>query len=95
VVIVEDMLVKLPKLRYLDHDVRDTMKFPYLAEEVYLANIGEIVPLGKPIMEPAQWITGFYNSGIMNLLEIPHFKHGKNFGLYVKQLLAWVHDDIL
>jgi hypothetical protein len=84
VVTVEDMLVKVPKLRYLDQDVCDTMKFPYLAEEAYLANIGEIVPLGKPIMEPAQWIIGLYNSGVMNLMDISHFEHGKNFRLSVK-----------
>jgi hypothetical protein len=69
--------------------VRDATKFPDLAEEAYLENTGEIGPLGKPIMEPAQWITGLYNSRIMNLLDIPHFGHGKNVGLCIKQLLAW------
>jgi hypothetical protein len=78
VVTVDDMLGKVPKLRYSDHDVRDVTKFPDLAEETYLTNTGEIGPLGKPIMEPTQWITGLYNSGIMNLLDIPHFGHGKN-----------------
>jgi hypothetical protein len=46
-------------------------------------------------MEPAQWITAMYNSGIMNLLDIPHFGHGKNVGHCVKQFLAWVHGDNL
>jgi hypothetical protein len=82
---MEDMLKKVPKLRYSDHDVCDAKKFPDLAEEAYLVNTGEIGPLGKPIMEPTQWITGLYNSGIMNLLDIPHFGCGKNVGLYVKQ----------
>jgi hypothetical protein len=57
VITVDDMLGKVPKLRYADHDVRDVAKFPELAEETYLINTGEIGPLGKPIMEPAQWIT--------------------------------------
>ena len=36
-----------------------------------------------------------YNFGIMNLLDISHFGRGKNVGIYVKKLLAWVHGDIL
>jgi hypothetical protein len=43
----------------------------------------------------AQWVTSLYNSGVMNLLDIPHFGHGKNVGLCVKQLLARVHGGIL
>jgi hypothetical protein len=66
-----------------------------LAEETYLKNIREIGPLGKPIMELAQWITGLYNSDIMNLLDIQHFKHNKNVELYVKQLVTCVHRGIL
>jgi hypothetical protein len=84
VVTGDDMLEKVPKLRYSDHYVRDVTKFPDLAEETYFENIGEIGPLGKPIMDPAQWITGLYNSEIMNFLDITHFRGSKNVGLYVK-----------
>jgi hypothetical protein len=31
----------------------------------------------------------------MNLLDIPHFGHGKNVGLCVKQLVSRVHGGIL
>ena len=41
-VTIDDMLRKVPKLRYSDHDVRDVAKFPDLAEETYLKNIREI-----------------------------------------------------
>jgi hypothetical protein len=44
VVIVEDMLGKVEKIRYSDHDVRDVEKFPDLAEETYLVDTGEIDP---------------------------------------------------
>jgi hypothetical protein len=94
VVAVEDMLGKVEKLKYVDHDVTDTTKFPDLAQEIYLENKEEAGPSGKPILEPAQWITGLYNSGIMNLLEIPHFGCGKNVGHCVKQLLVRVHGGI-
>jgi hypothetical protein len=95
VVTMQDMLRKVPKLRYSDHDVRDVTKFLDLAEESYLENTREIGPLGKPITEPTQWITRLYNSGIMNLLDISHFGCGKNIGLCVKQILARVHGGIL
>jgi hypothetical protein len=55
----------------------------------------EQVHSGVPILEPKQWIVGLYNTGIMNLLEIPHFGRGKDVNNCVKQLLALVHGGIL
>jgi hypothetical protein len=52
-------------------------------------------PSGDPILELKQWIAGLYNTGIMNLLEIPHFGRGKYVNACVKQLLALVHGGIL
>jgi hypothetical protein len=31
----------------------------------------------------------------MNLLDIPHFEHSKNVGIFIKQFLAQVHGGIL
>jgi hypothetical protein len=89
------MLGKVPKLKYEDHDVIDTTKFLDIVQEIYLENRGEVGPLGKPILDPMQWITGLYNSSIMNLLDILHFGRGKNVGLCVKQLLARGHGGIM
>ena len=52
VVTKEEMLGKVPKLRYSYHDVRNTNKFPDLDEGSYLVETKEIGPLGRPIMEP-------------------------------------------
>jgi hypothetical protein len=95
VVVVDDMMGKVPTLKYIDHDVRDASKFPYLDEDNYLINTGEIRTLDKTIMEPAQWITELYKYGIMKLLDILHFGHGKNVRLYIKQLFSRVHGGIL
>jgi hypothetical protein len=75
VITVDDMLGKVPKMRYVDHDVCDVTKFPELAEENYLINMGEIGPLGRPVYWSPHAVDhmGLYNSGIMNLLDIPHF----------------------
>jgi len=81
---VDNILEKVPKLRYSNHDVCDATKFLDFPKEAYLANIGEIGPLGKPIMEPAQWIKGLYNSMIMNLIDRLHFGRGKKVGLCIK-----------
>jgi hypothetical protein len=55
------MLGKVPKLKYADHDVTNTTKFPNLLQESYFENRGEVGPLGKPILELVQWIIGLYN----------------------------------
>jgi hypothetical protein len=46
-------------------------------------------------LEPKKWIVGLYNTGIMNLLEIPHFGSGKDVNACVKQILELVHGGIL
>jgi hypothetical protein len=66
-----------------------------LAEENYLINTREIGSLGRPVLELTQWITGLYNSGIMNLLDILHFGSGKNVGFCIKHLVALFHGGIL
>jgi hypothetical protein len=95
VIVVDDMLGKVPKLRYVDHDVRDADKFPELAEETYITNTREIGPLGKFILETTQWIMRLYNLRIMNLLDIPHFGRSKNVRIRVKQLVTCIHGGIL
>jgi hypothetical protein len=54
-----------------------------------------IILSGVPILEKKQWITGFYNMGILNLLEILHFGRGKDVNNCFKRLLALVHGGVL
>jgi hypothetical protein len=63
-------------LKYSEHDVFDTTKFLYLVAQIYLERRGE-GPSGAPLLKPVEWILGLYNTSIMNLLGILHFKHGK------------------
>jgi hypothetical protein len=95
VITTNDILGKVPKMRYVDHDMHDATKFPKLVKENYLINMTEIGPLGRPMIEPVQWIMRLYNSGIMNLLGIPHFGNGKNVSLCVKQVFTCIHGGIL
>jgi hypothetical protein len=41
------MLGKVPKLKYVDHDVTDNSKFLNFVQEAYLENRGEVGPLLK------------------------------------------------
>jgi hypothetical protein len=45
VIYVDDMLGKVMKIRYIDHDVHDVDKLQKLAEDIYFINKGEIGPL--------------------------------------------------
>jgi hypothetical protein len=81
-------------MKYFDHDVIDRDKFSKFVPQFYMDR-KETSPLGVPILEPKQWITRLYNKGIMNLLEIPHFRSGKDVNSCVKQLLVLVHGGIL
>jgi hypothetical protein len=88
------MVGRVTSIKYSDHDVADVTKFPDLASQNYLESRGE-GSSGMPLLEPTQWILGLYNTGIMNLLDVPHFGWGKHINACIKQLLARVHDGIL
>ena len=88
-----NMVRGVDRLKYSKHDVFDAINFPDLAAQSYLERRGE-GPSGVPLLEPVQWILGLYNTDIMNLLDIPHFGHGKHINKCVKQLLARVHRGI-
>lgn len=46
-----DFLSHVEKIKYSDHDVIDTEKFPEFAKRVYLQTMG-MDPFGKPIDQP-------------------------------------------
>jgi hypothetical protein len=89
----DEMVGGVNTMKYSDHDVADTIKFLDLSQQNYMESRGE-GPSGAPLLEPAQWILGLYNTGIMNLLDIPHFGCGKHINDCVKKLLARVHGGI-
>jgi hypothetical protein len=66
----------IEKLRYLDHDVVDEGKSPEFVLQFYLDSIG-IGAFGYPILQPNPWATSLANTGILNLVDIPHFGRGE------------------
>jgi hypothetical protein len=84
------MLGHMEKLRYPDHDMTDTKKFPEFAKKVYLQNVG-IGPFGEPINQPVQWAVGLENNEILGLLDIPHFGRGQYANNCIKKLMEVTH----
>jgi len=72
VTILPNILGCVEKLRYAYHDGTNRDKFHEFEPHVYMERKW-ISVIGVPILEPKWWITCLYNTGIMNLLEIPHF----------------------
>jgi hypothetical protein len=81
-------------LKYSNHDVDDTGKFLEFAQQFYMDNIGT-GPFEDPIMKLKQWAAGFPNTGILNLVDIPHFGRGKEVNKCVNKLMAFLHGGFL
>jgi hypothetical protein len=95
-----NLLGCVEKLWYSDHDVTDVDKFREFSKQVYLDNVG-IGPFDDPILQPKQWAVGMANTGILKLLDIPHFGRGHDVDNCVKQLMEvthrgylWVEDSV-
>jgi hypothetical protein len=88
------LLGYVEKLRYSDHDVMDMDKFPEFAKQVYLQTVG-IGPFGEPINQPVQWAAGLAKTGILGLLDLPHFGRGQYANNCVKKLMAVTHGGYL
>jgi hypothetical protein len=89
-----NLLGHAEKLRYSDHDVMDTDKFPEFAKKVHLETIGT-GPFGEPINQPSQWAAGLAKARILGLLDILHFGRGLDVNKYVKQLMVVTHRGYL
>jgi len=61
---------------------------------VYRESLGTW-PFGDPILQPKKWAEGLENTKILNLVEIPHFRRGKEVTNYVNQLMAVLHGGFL
>ena len=78
------------KLKYSDHDVSDDTKYPELTPKVFMQNM-VVNQLGETISQPHQWKVGLDRTGILGLLQIPHFSRGQYATACVKKLLAVTH----
>jgi hypothetical protein len=85
-----DLLGYVENIEYSDHDVMDTDKVPKFANQFYLQTVG-VNPFGEPVHQPLQWAVGLAKTGILGLLELPHFGRGQYASSCMKQLMAVTH----
>jgi hypothetical protein len=91
---INTLLRCVEMLQYSDHNVANVGKFSEFAQQVYMDSIGT-GPFDDPTLQPKPWASGLANTGILNLVEIPHFGRGKEVNNYVKQLMAVLHGGFL
>ena len=85
-----DMLGKIPRMKYSDHDLSDRNKFPDLAPEQYLRRVTN-VDTAAYVLELQEWARGLKQAGFFNLLEIPHFGRSPQVNSCGRLLLSCVH----
>jgi hypothetical protein len=69
----EELLGKISNLKYMDHDITDAQKFPELERDQYLCTT-TVQETGEIVLEPQEWASGLDRVGILNVLDIPHFR---------------------
>jgi hypothetical protein len=94
VIVDEDMLGMVLKLKYVDHDITNTVKFPELASHHYF-ELRTDLTTNESILVPNVWERGLEQEGILNLFDIPHFGRSKKVNARVKFLLTCVHGGYL
>jgi hypothetical protein len=90
----EDMLGKVAKLNFMDHDITDMQKFPELARDQYLCTKTDPATR-KTWVEAQAWASGLEKVGILKLFKIPHFRWSNEINACVKVLLSCVHGGTL
>ena len=77
-------------LKYQDYNLLDHIKFPQFQVDQYMAII--VKPTTKVEALTLQaWIASLQPSGLLNLLQIPHFERSNEINAIVKFLLSYVH----
>ena len=77
-------------LKYQDYNLLDHVKFPQFQVEQYM--MMTMNPATKvEALAPQAWIALLQPSGLLNLLQIPHFSRNNEINAVMKVLLSCVH----
>ena len=89
--VVRDILLKVLRLFYSDHD---TNMQPILDPKRYM-NVEQYTPEAPRMYVIQEWAAKLEKYGILSSLYMPNFAHGKQINACVKQLLLLFHDLLL
>ena len=70
--IIGELVGKLHEVKFDDQDLTNFEVFPKLAPALYLDTIHDN---NGVIVVPQRWVQGLVESGLLNLLRMPHFCH--------------------
>ena len=77
-------------LKYQDYNLLDQIKFPQFQVDQYMSMT--VSPMTKvEALTPQAWIASLQSLGLLNLLQIPHFRCSNVINVVVKVLLSCVH----
>jgi len=87
-------LARILLLKMEDWDLADHARFPHLETDKYMKHV-YYVKSGVTTLGTVEWICSVENSGLLNLLWVPHYHHTPINTICVRQLLTLVHDGCL
>ena len=74
-----------------DWDIVDRAKFPHLVMENYMKRV-YYEETGMTVLEMEEWVYGVEQSGLLNLLWVPHYHRNPINTICICQMLTLVHD---
>jgi len=77
-------------LKYADHDLNDTEKFPRFKPYNYLRSEHD-----GEVTFPFGWAESIYKSTILNTLRLPHFRRSPEVNFVVKVMMSRMHGGYL
>jgi hypothetical protein len=89
-----NLLGHVEKLRYSYHDVIDINKFSEFENKFCLETVG-LGPFNEPINQPKQCAVGLAKIDILGMLDIPHFRRGRDVSNCIKQLMEFTDGGYL
>lgn len=87
-------LAQIPHLKIEHWDLADHERFPHLTTENYMKRF-YYKELGVIVLELVEWIHEVNQSGLLNLLWVPHYHHSNINIICIKKLLTMVHNECL
>jgi len=87
-------LMRITLLEMENWDLTDEAKFPHLVTVKYLRKV-YYIETGVTMLEREEWVCGVEQSGLLNLLWVPHYHNTPINTICVCQLLTLVRDGCL
>ena len=86
-----ELMEHILNLKYQDYNLQDPEIFPQFQADQYMCKRIDLITQVE-VLAPQEWIEKLVPSGLLNLLQIPHFGWSPELNAIMKVLLSSVHD---